>query len=191
VWFFNPFAWQLIFTIGIVSSLWVRTHGVWRPSRLVAGLGFAILVAGFLTRSPWSEVWQITSLPAMPEAWMLAGEKTNLAIERVIYALAFVAVLWRLMSPRTVSASRGLRWLAVMGRHSLPVFALATMLSMAAHVAVVESGLGLVGFLTVSVLGAVLLSGLGSILDWRSRKILPASRPAFGAGSSPQAATAA
>jgi hypothetical protein len=190
-WYFNPFAWQLIFTIGVVSSLWVRAHGLWRPSRLVAGLGLGILVAGFLTRSPWSEVWQIASLPAMPEAWMLSGEKTSLAIERVVYALAFVALSWRLVAPGRVAASPGLRWLSVMGRHSLAVFALATMLSMAAHVAVVESGLGLVGFMMVSVLGALLLSGLGSILDWRSKKVLPASRPAFGAGSPPQAAPAA
>jgi hypothetical protein len=157
----------------------------------VAGLGLAILVAGFLTRSPWSEVWQIASLPAMPEAWMLAGEKTNLAIERVVYALAFIAVLWRLVAPGRVAALAGLRWLAMMGRHSLPVFALATMLSMAAHVAVVESGLGLVGFLMVSVLGVMLLSGLGSILDWRSRKTVFASGRAFGAGPSSQAAPAA
>jgi hypothetical protein len=191
VWYFNPFAWQLIFTIGVVSSLWVRAHGLWRPSRLVAGLALAILIAGFLTRSPWSEVWQIASLPAMPEAWMLPGEKTNLAIERVVYALAFVAVFWRLIAPDRVGASLVLRWLAIMGRHSLPVFALATMLSMTAHVAVVESGLGLVGFMTVSVLGATLLSGLGSFLDWRSKQTRPASRPAFGAGASPQAAHSA
>jgi hypothetical protein len=186
-WYFNPFAWQLIFTIGVVSSLWVRAHGLWRPSRLVAGLGLAVLIAGFLTRSPWSEVWQVASLPAMPEAWMLSGEKTNLDIERVIYALAFVAVFWRLIAPCRVAASPVLGWLAMMGRHSLPVFALATMLSMAAHVAVVESRSGLVGFLTVSVLGALLLSGLGRILDWRSRKTVPA----LGAGSSPQVVSAA
>jgi hypothetical protein len=187
VWYFNPFAWQLIFTIGILSSLWVRAHGLWRPSRLAAGLGLAVLIAGFLTRSPWSEVWQMSSLPAMPEALMLSAEKTNLAIERIVYALALVAVLWRLVAPANVDASAGLRWLAMMGRHSLPVFALATMLSMAAHVAVVESGSGLVGFLAVSVLGAMLLSGLGRILDWRSRKTVPA----YGAGSSPQVASAA
>ncbi|MGL4728712.1 MAG: OpgC family protein [Bosea sp. (in: a-proteobacteria)] len=185
-WFFNPFAWQLIFVIGIVASLWVRTNGLWQPGRLIAGLGAAIVVAGFITRSPWSEVWLIASLPALPEALMAGFDKTHLGFERVVYALGVVMLMWRLMV--TDASKQGLvsQLLAMMGRHSLPVFAMATVLSLASYVAVVESGSGLLGFIAVSVVGTMVLIGFGSFLDWRSQK----SRLVVRAATTSQAAVA-
>jgi hypothetical protein len=185
-WFFNPFAWQMIFVIGIVSSLWVRSNGLWQPDRLAFGLGVAIVIAGVITRSPWSEVWMIASLPALPEALMLSGDKTNLAAERVVFILGLVAVLWRCLGSGHAAGRAPLRLLACMGRHSLPVFACATLLSIASYVAVIESGSGRLGFYIVSMVGVILLSALGSFLDWRSQK----APSALASGTSTQVALA-
>ncbi len=184
-WYFNPFAWQFIFMIGLVASLWVRAHGLWTPSRLFAGLGLAILLAGFIARSPWSEVWQITLLPPLPETLLAGFDKTNLGPERIIYAIGVVLVMWRLLAPVASGQSWVARRLAAMGRHSLPVFALGTVMSISAHMLVVESGAGRVGFIGVSVVGSLILVFLGSLLDWRAQK----TRQPAGRGTAPSAAS--
>ncbi len=167
-WFFNPFAWQLIFTIGIVGSLWVRHRGLWTPSRWGVLIAVAVVVAGFVLRSPWSEVWQIRSIPALPEAWIIVGDKSSLALSRVAYALAFAAVLWRIL-PRDERVVEHGAWrhVARMGRHSLPVFAFGTLLSITAHILIVEAGSDLISYYSVSVAGILLMVGLGSGLAWR------------------------
>jgi hypothetical protein len=185
-WFFNPFAWQFIFVIGLVASLWVRAYGLWTPSRLMVGLGAAIILAGFVMRSPWSEVWQINGIPALPEAFQIGFDKTNLGPERIVYAIGVVLVMWRWLSVRADAQSFPARLLAAMGRHSLPVFAVGTILSIGSHVAVVESVAGDVGFPVVSVIGSLVLVVLGSWLDWRSRK----SRKVVRADNAPQALAA-
>lgn len=176
-WFFNPFAWQLIFTIGIIASLWVRAHGLWRPSLQAFWLAAAIVIAGFVLRSPWSEVWQIAALPPLPESMIITADKTSLAFARVIYALAFVAMLWHVLPSDPLRVETGIwRHLARMGRHSLPIFATGTILSILAHIVNVETGGGLVGNYGSSIVGIVMLCGLGSMLAWRA-KILSERQP--------------
>jgi hypothetical protein len=167
-WFFNPFAWQLIFSLGVVGSIWVRQNGLWTPSWFVVVIAAIIVIGGFVLRSPWSEVWQITTIPALPEAWIVVGDKSSLALSRVIYAVAFSIVLWRVLPRETLVVECGLwRHVARMGRHSLPVFAFGTLLSITAHIVIVEAGSEWINYYTVSMVGILLMTGLGSGLAWR------------------------
>jgi hypothetical protein len=169
-WFFNPLAWQFIFTIGVALSLWTRAHGLVRPSPRAIAIAGLVVAAGFVLRSPWSEVWMINAIPPLPDAWIITSDKTSLGVWRIVYALAFVVLMWGVLPHDAARVEAGpLRHLARMGRHSLPVFVLGTVLSILAHIANVETGGGLIGHGVSSIMGLILMFGLGSVLAWRAR----------------------
>lgn len=166
-WFFNPFAWQLLFTIGMVLGSAV-TAGVSLPrDRMSIAAAFSILIVCFLLRSPWTEMWNIAFIPEMPEALRPQISKSNASLWRVTNALAFVYVIWALV-PATLRWFEGVvaRTVCNAGRHSLEVFCLGIVLSVAGHIMVVETASTPTSYYVVSLLGCGLLLGFGSFLTW-------------------------
>lgn len=166
-WFFNPFAWQLLFTLGIVLGC-AATAGLTLPrDRLSLTVAFAVLAVCFLLRSPWSDMWSIGFLPEMPEALRPEISKSNASLWRVTNVLALVYVFWALVPA-------GLRWfegavaraVCNAGRHSLEVYCLGTVLAITGHILVVETASTPTSYYAVSLLGCALLLGLGSFLTW-------------------------
>jgi hypothetical protein len=189
VWFFNPFAWQFIFTCGVVWGLLARAGVALPRSKVLMALFAGVVLAGFILRSPWSEVWHLPGLPALPERLMPESGKTDLAVHRIIYVLALVGLVWQCV-PRSAAllSARPVRALANLGRHSLPLFSLGIVMSVLAHVAVVESGSGAAGLVTMSILGCMLSIVAGGMLAWNARRartrqtgILPAGTVAVSA----------
>jgi hypothetical protein len=126
-WFFNPFAWQFLFAIGVFGAVVLRRHGGNLPRRraLVAA-SWAFLVIALLLAAPWTS-W---GLPDLRLASFAPPDKTALAPLRLLDILAIVYL--------TLS-SKWFRWLAghawatpivACGKHSLEVFTLATMLAL-------------------------------------------------------------
>ncbi|HEX4892518.1 MAG TPA: OpgC domain-containing protein [Hyphomicrobiaceae bacterium] len=128
-WFFNPFAWQLLFTIGIVIGL-IRRQGLTIPrSTPVLIAAVAYLVFAFGVAAPWTVVPALSSWRFVDPTWMAEASKQNLSILRLVnvLALAYVAVV--LFKRDLFRLNAGvLGMVTTMGRNSLLVFCLATVL---------------------------------------------------------------
>jgi hypothetical protein len=127
-WPFNPFAWQLVFAIGIICAVkWRR--GLPRPQRrLVALAGAVILVAAILS---------IKAMGIKATAFAhLDLDKYNLGVLRLAHflALAYVVSAVAIVQPwatamRRIVGSRMGQSFQAMGRNSLLFFALGSVAS--------------------------------------------------------------
>ncbi len=127
-WYFNPFAWQLLFTIGIICALRWR-NGLPRPQGRLVVLAAAIIVGAALLSI------RATGLRAAALAH-LDLEKPDLGVMRLAHflALAYVMSAVAIVQPWTTHTSRivGSRIgqsLQGMGRNSLLFFALGSVAS--------------------------------------------------------------
>ncbi|MBO1074719.1 OpgC family protein [Roseomonas marmotae] len=127
-WFFNPLSWQFLFTIGFALGCRREVMGAAMPYHRPAWM----LALGFLIFS-----MVITCFHLAPEAegvilrdFLLVPEKQYLSIPRLVHVLALAYVVaysplqaWALTRPLTHP-------LAMMGRHSLPIFCTGLVISM-------------------------------------------------------------
>ncbi|MGE4373848.1 MAG: OpgC family protein [Xanthobacter sp.] len=130
-WFFNPFTWQLLFACGLAIGAAIdagrplvanRFLNILAPLYLLACLGWVL--AGF----PYAlELWPLPS-------FALGFDKTNLDLPRLLHILALVYCVSRLPLENLLRQSPLASPLIVMGRHSLPVFCVGTILSLGAQV---------------------------------------------------------
>jgi len=188
VWYFNPFAWQLLFFLGAwvalggaqpVQSI-VRSRTVFRLA--VAYLVFALVVTTAINASQL----QLPHLGNLLPSWMLApfdpNDKTNLAPYRIAHLIALAIVATRLLP----ADSRILKWRSLAppikcGQNSLPVFCTGIVLSFCAHAAIEKSLNSLWVQIVAGVVGVVLMTAVAYYLVWlRQRQHIFASRPAFG-----------
>lgn len=130
-WYFNPLAWQLLFTCGLAMGILIDRGGVRIAHRALDILAPLYLVATL--------VWAQLDFPVSLEIWPLPAflwdfDKTNLDLPRVLHVLALAYCVARLPVERWLRASTTSAPLIVMGRHALPVFCLGTVLSLGAQV---------------------------------------------------------
>lgn len=137
-WFFNPFAWQLVFTIGLVCAmLWRRPP---RPSPGLVALSAGIILVGALAATGAAGL-----APGLRD---LASEhldvaKQDLGLARLGHFLALVYLLSVLVSVAPgftrVIEGRGGRAIQSLGRNSLAIFAAGSLVS-AVGQAALEAG---------------------------------------------------
>ena len=167
-WFFNPLAWQFIFVLGFLIA---RPDGglggfVRRHLPKLRMLAVPIVLAGAL--AAWN-VWSPSPVGAPAPKLVFMFNKTYLSPARLIQFLGLVAVfagVWRLLP--AFLAPVGI-YLARLGRHSLNVFCVASVLSLGAQIGRFVYGGGIV--VDTSVLGIGLI-GMGFsawISEWRER----------------------
>ncbi len=134
-WFFNPFSWQLIFVVGLLTGMALK-----RRERLVpVDRTLLTLAAGFLA---FVLIWRWVpplalagrnALRAGFEAglpfWVVSFDKTFVAVPRLLHALALVYVISALPVFRGAAEAAWARPLVLMGRNGLPVFAAGSVLS--------------------------------------------------------------
>lgn len=138
-WFFNPFAWQILFCIGILTGLALR-----RGERLVPVKGWivALTLGWVLFCLVWAQSAAMTRM--MNEAllmlnhwgvpYFIAGfDKTYVSLPRLSHflALAYVVSL-PVIFPR-LAAAKFTAPIRLIGRHSLPIFAAGTVLAIFAQ----------------------------------------------------------
>lgn len=166
-WFFNPFAWQVIFTLGIILGR-AAQRGVVAP-RLpwldAAAIGF--LVLAFVAKTASGNPVGIALLNDWFDSVQLGSDKTNLAWSRLLHvvALSWLAMRWLPAGAGLLRYAVG-RTLAIVGRHSLAVFSTGTVLSIAGQIVLAETGFALWPQLLVCLIGVILLIGLGMFLTW-------------------------
>ena len=149
-WFFNPFAWQLLFTIGAALAMLAAVHGGSLPrARWLVWLCAAYLGFAFFETAPWT-YWH---LPNLQPFGMEAPDKTRLAAARILSILALAYLL--LSSPvlHALAGRRLFKLLEACGRHSLEVFAVGCICSLFGRLLFRSYGAGLEMQIAINVVG--------------------------------------
>jgi hypothetical protein len=171
-WYFNPFAWQLMFVfgawcgVGAVSQIWslVRSRAV--LALAVAWILFALLIV---------MTWHNAFLESLVPKWMIKAiypiDKTDLDMLRFTHFLALAVVVTRYV-PRDWAplSSKWLRPLILCGQHSLPIFCIGVFLSFGAHWILMQYTRGVWEQLVVSAAGIVIMVAIAWVLD-RAAKV--------------------
>jgi hypothetical protein len=172
VWFFNPFAWQLLFVFGA----WCALGGAQRMSRVLASpialwICIAYLAFGFVIAMIWNFPPQLGHLmPKWLEHWMYPVDKTNLDVLRFAHFLALAAITVRFLPKDWPPLkSRWLRPLILCGQHSLEIFCLGVFLAFAGHFVLAEVRSGPLMQVVVSLAGILIMSVMAWVISWYKR----------------------
>jgi hypothetical protein len=166
-WYFNPFAWQLMFVFGA----WCGVGGVAKlkfiiQSRLALALAVAWLVFAFLIVM----TWHVPFLETLVPKWMIKAiypiDKSDLDMLRFTHFLALALVVSRYL-PRhwPLLSSKWLRPMVLCGQHSLPIFCFSVFLSFGAHWILMQYTRGVWEQLAVSAGGILIMIAAGWLLD--------------------------
>jgi hypothetical protein len=170
-WYFNPFAWQLLFVFGAWCALGgaQRLSGVLQ-SRVTLAIAVAYLVFGFIISLTWYLPGMSQYVPHWLEEVIYPIDKVNLDVLRFAHFLALAVVtVW--FVPRDWPLLK--TWWAwppiVCGQHSLEIFCVGVFLSFAAHFAMVEVSGAFWLQVVVSLLGIVIMIAAAAMLTWYKR----------------------
>jgi hypothetical protein len=135
-WFFNPFSWQLLFTVGLLSGSAMKIGKAFVPhSRLLMILAVGILLFTLL----WMKIPPFGKFMNGTMGWLngmgvpfyvVWFDKTFLSLPRLLHALALFYVMSNWPAMRRLASSAAAAPLRLMGRQGLAVFATGTVLSM-------------------------------------------------------------
>ncbi len=167
-WFFNPFAWQLLFVFGA----WCALDGARRmrrilSSRVTLGLCIAYLAFAFCVTLTWHVPRLNVFMPRWLESWMYPINKTDLDVLRFAHFLALAAVTVHFVHADWPGLkSRWLRPVILCGQHSLEIFCLGVFLAFAGHFVLAEMSGGAWMHFAVSVAGIVVMSAAAWLFSW-------------------------
>jgi len=170
-WYFNPFAWQLLFVFGAWCALGgaQRLSGVLQ-SPVTLGIAIGYLLFGFIISLTWYLPGMSQYIPHWLEEVIYPIDKVNLDVLRFAHFLALAVVTVRFV-PRDWPALK--TWWAwppiVCGQHSLEIFCVGVFLSFAAHFAMVEVSGAFWLQVVVSLLGIVIMIAAAAMLTWYKR----------------------
>jgi hypothetical protein len=176
-WFFNPFAWQLIFVVGAAAAHATLT-GVRLP-RHVDGVILSLGVVAFAAavKAPWTALGLDGGFFTTLGVNHLDFSKTWAHPLRLASLFALAYLVAALIDPRASwLRSRAAGRLQALGQVSLPAFALGTILSFLGASALLEFGSGWIILAAVNAAGIALLLALPAALQ-ASAKLRPV-RPA-------------
>jgi hypothetical protein len=169
-WVFNPFAWQLLITIGVVAARYTLRHRV-PVIPALALLAAAYLAFAFLFAAPWTLIPGFESYRIFPQDALGSLDRIYLPVWRLLNILALGYLVLALVS----ADGRWLRhpWATAIGncgRHSLQIFCLATVLCLVGWVFLMEvAGNGIGAQMVVNVGGIALLLATAWMLSERKR----------------------
>ena len=171
VWFFNPFAWQLLFVFGAWCALGgaQRLAGLLR-SRVVLAIAIAYLVFAFAITLTWYIEPLGRFVPIWLSAWMYPIDKTNLDVLRFAHFLALAAVTVRFV-PRDwpVLKSPYLQPAIRCGQHSLEIFCLGVFLAFAGQFIISEWSGGPLVQIVISLVGILIMIATANLISWYKR----------------------
>jgi hypothetical protein len=166
-WFFNPLAWQLVFVLGFVMARedgvggFVRRHIVpirWLSVPIVAASAYIV----------WNRLWPDPTLMPQPRLLFIAS-KTYVTPMRLIQFLALIA----LFSVTYPYIQRWASWLVEfcsrLGRNSLIVFCVGSLLSLAGQITRFVYRGDIVVDTVVVVLGIAIMAFSAWLPEWREQ----------------------
>ena len=171
-WYFNPFAWQLLF----IFAAWCGVGGAAQLQFLIRSrVVLALAVAWILFALLIVMTWHVPFLESLVPKWMIKAiypiDKTDLDMLRFTHFLALAVVVTRYL-PRDWKplTSKWLRPLILCGQHSLPIFCIGVFLSFGAHWILMQYTRGVWEQLVVSAAGIVIMVAIAWLLD-RAAKV--------------------
>jgi hypothetical protein len=175
-WFFNPFAWQLLFTLGASASVLARRTLEFPRRQVLLSVGLYLLFA-FIVAAPWIQFAWLPDGRILPQSLVMPMSKHDLSAWRFVHVLAlayFVAVL----VPQN-SAWLKQSWanaVSTCGKHSLEIFSLGTLLSFLGWIALTELGSNLMTVLAVNVVGIAIMGMTAWQMSRRAQIVRAPSR---------------
>jgi hypothetical protein len=166
-WFFNPFAWQFLFMLGLVAGVWWREAKVpYHPLAFAASLCILFVSAVIVTDG-------FMLAPGLFDASrnVLDVDKSNLGLVRLVHFLALGYLLSQVPIGAVLSRTAIGEELCRLGRNSLAVFAVGSFLSALGEVIMTLSEVryttspALIG-MVFTLLGLFGLSLLARYLEW-------------------------
>ncbi|GGH23681.1 membrane protein [Alsobacter metallidurans] len=168
-WFFNPFAWQLLFVIGLCAgAALVERRPIRRPG-WVLPLCMAYLAAGLA----WKQLeFYPEGVPGLPR-FLWDDDKHLLSVPRLVHVLALAWVVTALPLERWLRRAPALAPLGWMGRNSLVVFSIGTILAIGGQVLrIIGAGDPSLDVAIIG-LGLALQVGLAWALEWNRSGLKP------------------
>lgn len=169
-WFFNPLAWQVLFVFGA----WYARQGAGRlriilQSRAALALAVFYLAFSLAVALSWHFKVLGTFMPEVLTKLIYPVDKSSLSPWRLLHFLALATVFVRLIG----ADSRGpvtplLAPLIRCGENSLAMYCFGVVLSLSAHVMLVEFSGGIAMQGAVSIAGIVLMIVASTVLTWEA-----------------------
>jgi len=168
VWFFNPFAWQLLFVFGA----WCALGGAQRlapvlRSRTTLVVAIAYLIFAFLIVLTWYVEPLGRLVPNWLSEWMYPIDKTNLDVLRFAHFLALAAVTVRFVPRDWPTLKSPILQPAIRcGQHSLEIFCLGVFLAFAGQFVISEYSGGPLIQIAISFIGIIIMIAVASLISW-------------------------
>lgn len=168
-WYFNPFAWQLLFVIAAVFGE-AHAHGrtLLPQGRWLVWLAAAVAGAGLVIQLSWT-LHDLFGAPQILRQALWPVDKTTLPLIRIANLLALAVLVARLVRPDAAFLTRPLAWLVVLcGQKSLEVFALSILLAVLGNMALTLAGRTLGMYVVITLSGMLIMVGLAMLMAWYS-----------------------
>jgi len=167
-WYFNPFAWQLLFVFGA----WCALGGAERLAPALRWRGVTVaaavyLIFALLITLSWHVPGGSRFVPGWLEDHLYPIDKTNLDVLRFAHFLALAALTVKFVPQDWAGLKHpALRPAILCGQHSLEIFCLGVFLAFAAHFALVEFSGGAGMQIFVSAVGILVMIAAAMLLSW-------------------------
>jgi hypothetical protein len=170
VWYFNPFAWQLLFVFGAWCALGgAERLGPALRSPFTTGVALAYITFGVVIALTWYVPGfnRLLHLPVWFEDLIYPIDKTNLDVLRFAHFLALAAVTVRFVPQTWPGLKSWVLYPAILcGQHSLEIFCLGIFLAFAGHFAMVEVSAAIWMQILISALGIIIMIGTAALIMW-------------------------
>jgi hypothetical protein len=161
-WYFDPFAWQFLLTIGVVMARLATQNGgnlPWHPVLIAAAAAFVLLTL------PQSLAWRDLGLPLPWSFAVDASDKTHLAWARVLSVVALSYPIFASERVRKLAGSAAFAALQRCGRHSLEVFIVSCLVALFGRLLFRVTDHGLALQLLVNAAGIAAMIGVASWME--------------------------
>ena len=177
-WFFNPFAWQFVFAIGLWCGLakWQRGYAV-PYNRFLYAAAVVYLIGAFIFVG--LDAWGSERALGMPFL-LTYFDKTFVTVPRLLHVLALIYVFAHAPAASPLQKIGSNNLFTRLGRHSLPIFAAGTVLSLVAQIIYFGNPPSFLLDTLLVLVGLALQVFLAIYLDWWKKKktSLPPQRDA-------------
>ncbi len=172
-WFFDPLSWQVIFTIGIVLGMRIKSgldplpyhHAFFALAGVFAVISIPVNLLFF-----WDWV-----TPIFPGLYRELVSKTNAGPLRVADALAILYLAWNVDLVKRAAGWIVLKPVSMIGRHSLPVFSAGIFLSALASVFMdLNPRAPIIAQMAILIAGCAIHLALGWFLERKRLRVSPA-----------------
>ena len=179
VWFFNPLAWQFLFTTGaVLAYVSARVPTLANLPRIAFRLVIGLFFASVIVRVSWTmhDFWEpippllVKELSTLKNFWPAVDDKTNLSPIRIIpfFGLVVLVAAHVPCGARFLTSSLA-RPLVLCGQQSLEIFCLGILLSALGHVVLTEYSARIPVQVFVNAVGVTILIITARIVSWYKR----------------------